>query len=417
MQKYNADANDVYLGVGKITLEDPTGTDIFYGRIKRVTGNSAEKTVVLECYDWLDQLDEKQITYDMREKLNGNTRQSVIMSDYENTDANGISPASNIGGTFYVYDHDIGLTANAHNGMKMILTAGMAGTKSWSSWPYQETVTPSAAPMNVDLFVGAGADDISYLWSHDGEYHSLSDGADFFVVYDFKAWVPDSDFYVASSITGARVKMKYRAGTSFVVTLQVNSGGYVVLDELDQNTAATDGWGTFEIPTSLLAGMFDANGVANIKVDVAAGTGGTIRIYYIELEIDTTTTGHDTAISITDGETYRLTVGTDLSADATKVWDGLPYCVAQEIYKHIDQGEEDRLIQGDSIVALTAAAKHKHQTVQRTYTVADTPRPSTRGHGIILDNSRRNYSNMEKDVRGRHTATYGRQGRVMAVTL
>jgi len=30
MQKYNADANDVYLGVGKITLEDPTGTDIFW---------------------------------------------------------------------------------------------------------------------------------------------------------------------------------------------------------------------------------------------------------------------------------------------------------------------------------------------------------------------------------------------------
>ena len=66
LRKYNADANDVYLGVGKITLEDPTATDVFYGRIKRAVANTAERTVTLECVDWLDQLDEEKITYDMR---------------------------------------------------------------------------------------------------------------------------------------------------------------------------------------------------------------------------------------------------------------------------------------------------------------------------------------------------------------
>lgn len=83
LRKYNATANAVYLGVGKITLEDPTATDIFYGRIKRaIAGTEHPRTCILECYDWLDQLDEEIITYDMREDLNGSgLRQSEAHAD------------------------------------------------------------------------------------------------------------------------------------------------------------------------------------------------------------------------------------------------------------------------------------------------------------------------------------------------
>ena len=87
MRKYNADANDVYLGVGKFTLEDPTDTDIFYGRLKRVTASTTHpRTCTLECSDWLDQLDDEIITYDMREKL-GTTdlRQATARSDPDGT--------------------------------------------------------------------------------------------------------------------------------------------------------------------------------------------------------------------------------------------------------------------------------------------------------------------------------------------
>jgi len=85
-QKYNVDANDVYIGVGKVTIEDPDATDIFYGRIIRAEASFQEKRVVLYCRDWLDQLDEEQIIYDMREDLDTNgVRQSEATSDVDGT--------------------------------------------------------------------------------------------------------------------------------------------------------------------------------------------------------------------------------------------------------------------------------------------------------------------------------------------
>jgi len=85
-RKYNADANDVYIGAGKVTIEDPDGTDVFYGRIIRAESSFQQKQVVLYCRDWLDQLDEEEITYDMREDLDGNgVRQSEVTSDVDGT--------------------------------------------------------------------------------------------------------------------------------------------------------------------------------------------------------------------------------------------------------------------------------------------------------------------------------------------
>ncbi|MHA2067915.1 MAG: hypothetical protein ACXABY_26435, partial [Candidatus Thorarchaeota archaeon] len=361
MQKYNADAGDVYLGVGYLKLEDPTGTDIFYGRIKRVTGNSAERTVILECYDWLDQLNEEHITYDMREKLNGNVRQSTIRPDYDNTDANGIAPANNVAGTFYVYDHDIGLTADAHNGMKMILTAGMAGNIKVRTGPYAETVTASNAPMASDSF----DNDIGDLWTMDTDGHSLQDADDWFVEYAFKTWVDVSNFF--DSITGGRI-IVYYTGFELDEEASVELYNGATYDEIGTMTTKivvgrtiyhVD---TFTIPDELLATVADATGITKVKINAAAATGGTVDIRYIAVELDVITTGYNTAISITDGETYRLTVGTDLSADATKVWDGLPYCVAQEIYKHIDSAETPGTLitGGDGIVTLTCAATIEH---------------------------------------------------------
>ena len=101
LRKYNADANDVYIGAGKVTIEDPdTPVDVFYGRIIKVVGDSAERTVKLECRDWLDQLDDEVITYDMREPLNAaGLRQSDISSDVDGACTPVIYPAySNLKG-------------------------------------------------------------------------------------------------------------------------------------------------------------------------------------------------------------------------------------------------------------------------------------------------------------------------------
>ena len=368
-RKYNVDANDVFVGAGKVTIEDPTATDIFFGRIMRAEADTESRTVMLYCEDWLSQLNEEQITYDMREKLNGNTRASVIKSDYENTDGLGIGPAvleDGVGAEdpdlYHVYDHDIGLTADAHNGMYLVLGAGMAGDHSWRTGPYTETVTPSAAPMLVDLFVGVNPDDIQDLWSEDTDYHSLSDTADWTVDYSFKSWVPDSAFFVSCS--GARVHIQYgEAGDSFDISMELyNGGGYDSIGRVIGDALNTRFEKTIEVPAHLLATMFDADGVVKVRLNCAEATGGTIRVYYIHVEIDTSTEGYSTPIAITDGETYRLTVGTDLSADATKVWDGVPYAIAQPIYKHIDSAETPGTLitDGDIMEALTCAATIEH---------------------------------------------------------
>ena len=81
-QKYNADANDVYIGVGKLTIEDPTATDIFYGRIVKADHDSTTHTLTLTARDWLDQLGDEIVDYDMRVDLDGaGLRQSNLHSD------------------------------------------------------------------------------------------------------------------------------------------------------------------------------------------------------------------------------------------------------------------------------------------------------------------------------------------------
>ncbi|MHA2265830.1 MAG: hypothetical protein ACXAEN_25850 [Candidatus Thorarchaeota archaeon] len=73
-QKYNVDANDVYVGPGYINLEDPTGTSIFKGRLILAEGNTDNRTLVLTAHDWLDQLDDELLTYDMRQEEHHRTR-------------------------------------------------------------------------------------------------------------------------------------------------------------------------------------------------------------------------------------------------------------------------------------------------------------------------------------------------------
>ena len=363
VQKYNTDANDVYLGVGKITLEDPTGTDIFYGRIIKASADTENRTCILVCKDWLDQLDGEQITYEMREDLDGaGLRQSTVLSDYTDTHGNGIKPAHWTGAGSYIYDHSDILTVDAHNGQHLVFNTGMAGSHSWKTGPYQETVTPSAAPMNVDLFVGGGPDDISYLWAEDEEYHSLSDGADWVVDYDFHSFVPDSGFF--DSISGARVHIQYGAADeSNDISMELYNGatydslGRVIGDALGNRFEKT-----IEVPKHLLSTMFDADGDVTVRLNCAEATGGTIAVYYIHVEIDTITTGYNTILDIIDTDTYWIHVFTvNLTADATKIWDGIPYSVAKHIYEHFESATGP-ILGGDTVVELTCGAANVEDT-------------------------------------------------------
>jgi hypothetical protein len=377
MQKYNADADDVYLGVGKITLEDPTGTDIFYGRIRRAVGDSEARTVTLECYDWLDQLNDELITYDMREKLNGNVRQSTICSDWDDTDGHGIAPA-NSPISFYVYDAKIGLTANAHNTQYLIFTTGMAGSNTWGMGPYTHTTT-AAVGIDTDSFDGVFGD----LWNDDVLGHLIADNdEDYTVDYEFNVYLghnTPSDFYVHDSVTGARLIL-----THFLTITGVEGAVYVRnaantawydIGNLEPTDDAVYRKVTFEIPEAYAQDMVDANGMTKIRFDIDHnGVAADLSIRYLRLEIDCETTGKNTSTLINDTETYRLTVTTDFTAAANQIWDEVPYCIVKPIYLHLESATGP-ILGGDSIVTLTAgAANIENTTGLSTTQFKDKPR-------------------------------------------
>jgi hypothetical protein len=70
-QKYDVDAagDSVYVGPGRAYIEDPTGIAVFEGRIVRAISDMQNHRLILECEDWLSQLDDDKIVYDMREDL------------------------------------------------------------------------------------------------------------------------------------------------------------------------------------------------------------------------------------------------------------------------------------------------------------------------------------------------------------
>lgn len=59
------------LGPGYITIEQPSGTTIFDGRMFTMVPNEEMGTFTILCRDWMDQLDDNRITYSMRDDLDG----------------------------------------------------------------------------------------------------------------------------------------------------------------------------------------------------------------------------------------------------------------------------------------------------------------------------------------------------------
>jgi hypothetical protein len=353
-QKYNVDANDVYIGAGKVTIEDPTGTDIFYGRIIKATANTTTRTVELYCQDWLSQLDDEQIDYDMREDLDGSgLRESVIYPDYDNGDANGIKPATNVEDTYYVYDHEMSWDADEWNSMYMIFSDRMAGNIQVKTGPVAYTVT--AGEGEVDIF----DNDIGDLWTEDTDKHSVGDvGGNWDVIYQFRVWTPDSSNWY-ESCTGARVHMIIGLGSDVYLQLY-NGATYDTFEENIGTASAITLKKTIEIPDNLLSTMFDVSG--DVKLKFKDDDDGGIYVYYLAVECDFITTGYSSSISITDTIANRLTVGTDLSTEATKVWHGLPYAIARPIYKHIDSAETPGTLitANDDMETLTCAATIEH---------------------------------------------------------
>lgn len=354
LQKYNAAANAVYLGVGKITVEDPAGTDMFFGRLVRAIGNSEAKTLTLECRDWLDQLDEKQIIYEMREDLDGaGLRQYQVFPDYDNADVVGINPAAKPGGLAFIYFKGMNWAVDQHNNKFLVFTTEMAGPITVKTGPYTYATT---AANDIQ------SNDIGDLWTVDGDLHNTNDpGAAFTTDYSFRVWVNDSGFHSSTTLSGATIHLYYEGGTSSSTIELWNGGGYDEIAGGDSGVSTDPVFRTINIPDNLISGSLDASGVVKVRFNEQNVGGGGFVLHYIMVEYNFVTTGYSTATQITDGISYRLVTGTDFSADATRVWHGLPMCIAKPIYLHIESATGP-ILGGDGIVTLICGAANVENT-------------------------------------------------------
>lgn len=367
-QKYSVTANAVYVGPGKATIEDPDGTDIFYGRIMKAEANDANRTVTLYCQDWLSQLDDEQITYDTREDLDSDDdtgeqglRESKLHADADN--ATIIDVAYNDGGgNFYLYDDRRSWNVDEFNGMYVVLGDGMAGKKTWRFFPYDST------PVGEDAYT----DDVEVVWIDDNTTEVIFANNDYTLTYHFRTYLghnTPSNFYVHDSVETVRVMCVHKIAQlggvnhAHLQIEEIDGPNWVELDHLPEDDIEKRDVHVIRQDTIAL-GVVDANGILDIRYDVDRTAGNaTLDLWYMYVEIDCLTTGYSTPILINDtldlnahgGKVNCLEVATDMTAAATRVWDGVPYSIAKKIYLHLESATGP-ILGYDSMVTLTAGA-------------------------------------------------------------
>jgi len=261
--------------------------------------------------------------------------------------------------TNYLFDDDMSWTADAYNGMYLVFAGGMAGSITVGSGPYQGTATGADSYSNDPHLTWVDTDTVDVVADNDSNYT---------LDYDFRIYVghnTPSDFYVDDSISGARIILTYLVSGDCTCKLQIDdkTDGWIDLDDLAIGFGSSKRL-SVTIPTEHLSKIISSAGIATVRFNVTWGSGATsVSIKYCRLEVDVDTTGYSSAVAISDTTTNRLKVGTDLTAAATRIWEGIPYSIEKPIFKHIDTGEGGTFItDGDTIYAMTAAANIEHTT-------------------------------------------------------
>lgn len=365
-QKYGVTSGAIYVGPGKVAVEDPTDTDYFVGRILKATANTQSKTVELYCQDWLSQLNDEQIDYDMREDLNGSDlRESELKSDPNGTEASSRAPVYTDGANYYVFDNDMDWTLDADNwngnsgSYYFVCTAGMAGTQTVTIGPKGYSTTFS------DCGGGASAGDSAWnaptgydgdnedLWDDDTQGLFLVDNDDDCADIDFvfRFYINKGTNTYVSGPTAAKITLQYyfdgTANCSCILQLKdQNAETWSRIDEIPITSGETFRHRLeFDVPEDLLAEMLEDDGTAELRFAVTMDPTNTtnLKIYYLMFEAS----GFETqglsgaylieeTLDSADNIGNQLELDTDMYSATQTLWEGCPYCIAQKIYTHIE---------------------------------------------------------------------------------
>ena len=373
MQKYNVDANDVYVGPGRVYIKNDAETATYYdGRIMKATHyreNGGQ--LVLYCQDWLSQLDEENITYDFRETLQSGERYGKIEPVKPGIAANTARPAYSGGANSNWIQTGTGSHAvdewnavDGWNGHYFVFLAGMSGTVTSTVGPYTETVT-AAGGIGTDAY----DTDLGSLWVDDANAHLTSDNdEDWTVEYSFYSWInaAGTDYHSSTESVEVIAKLYFKdVGSECTVSVYDGAADVEIgrIDGEDTGARRTFSW---NVPGDKLDSVVDASGIIKVKFSVEYNTVLTdLNIYQLLVRTTAVTTQEDSAYAITDTSTFSIETEEDTTLAGTGCWTDQPYAVVKPIYKHIDTGESGTLVTGydplvTPLVTLTAAANVEH---------------------------------------------------------
>ena len=364
-QKYDVDpANDsVYVGPGRAYIEDPTGTAVFDGRIVRSILDMNNHRVILECEDWLSQLDDDLITYDMREDLDPDDdvglqgiRESTLSTDLDSVVY--LGPAFTNAGVNRVFDSRMNWDNDQFNGYSLVLSGRNAGDQTILVSPYTHTgganMTASGweniwvDDSNKDYANSVGIGDLIWIFT----CRVIDEGGSLFNSLD--------SMTIRGTIAGNNI-----SGDQITIGIDHDIDATVYpIGTLTSTSLADIKKFSFDIPGQYLSGLLTNLGTLPIYIyaydDV--GVDAELDVYFLQVEAHVNTDGYSTAIAISDTAALReLTVDTNCFGTGLGVWEGCRYSIAKPIYKHIDTGESGTLVSdGDVLYTLTCAGNVEH---------------------------------------------------------
>lgn len=270
-------------------------------------------------------------------------------------------------GDNYVFDDDMAWANDAWNGYYFIIPQTMTGRQTASTGPYRSAV-------DADTETGSESD----VWIDDTNDHNLEDNdpgaTDGRVIYYFRLWHTYSTLYVADSISGMRVKMTYKLdgedGIASANYTFMNDGvaGEQIYGETMKNDDRKHSM-TWNVPAHLLTDMIHTDGTtaSGHKMYISGGVTNDVSTYFYSVEVDFETTGYSSLIDIRDTiNPNKLCISANLhpffGIDQIGGWNGMNYCIAQEIFKHIasDEARGTLITGGDDMETLTCTATIEH---------------------------------------------------------
>jgi hypothetical protein len=256
--------------------------------------------VYLSCEDWMSQLDEELINYDMRENLDGSgLRQSQLKSDLDNTDTTvSRSPTYTTGANYYAYDDDMDWDLDKFNNMYFVLPVSHLGSQTVTIGPYT---------YSGDYDTATG--DIKNMWTNDETvlYYDRA-AAQLTVNGEFR--VLGNEGSLGATCTAVNITLVYQAydasADGGLLAYDADNNWYKEIATLTNDTDTNDPFRTISIdltPEYVTSSQADNNGLIKARVTMPATGGETPKInieQWIVTAVFSVASGHSTRITIND---------------------------------------------------------------------------------------------------------------------